>query len=226
MRYFLRLNWFVIHFQSNGDYNLICSWQRPLTRSRSFGDMLCKSPSFQMFTQIVEKPRELRSPRQRRITVGESGTAQLNLTVYRHAFKKPPTSQPCFLCAYMQHHTCLWAPIWMETTLRRYYNHQSRAFRVASAHSPEPLQLQNTICLYFPAPLICQSNDSANSLRILGFVSRICQARWLVSLAIMCSLKNKTQRKHKNLFVHGLHLISLYVVIFSGNPSLTHESFM
>ncbi|KAK7901978.1 hypothetical protein WMY93_018747 [Mugilogobius chulae] len=48
--------------------------RRPITRSRSFGDMLCKSPSLQMFAQIIEKPRELKSPRQRRVTVGEAAS--------------------------------------------------------------------------------------------------------------------------------------------------------
>lgn len=60
-------------------------------------------------------------------------------------------------------------------------NHQSGAFRVASS---QPRAAAITEYALFKFPLLCQSNDSANKLRILVFVSRICQVRLLISLAI------------------------------------------
>lgn len=64
-------------------------------------------------------------------------------------------------------------------------NGQNESFRVASAHSPERLQSYYMLCLNFPAPLICHSNDFANTLWIFVFGSWICQARLLISLVIL-----------------------------------------
>ncbi|XP_055018936.1 uncharacterized protein LOC110156877 [Boleophthalmus pectinirostris] len=61
-------------FRQSSKMDVFTQPRRPITRSRSFGDMLCKSPSLQMFAQIIEKPRELKSPRQRRVTVGEAAS--------------------------------------------------------------------------------------------------------------------------------------------------------
>lgn len=62
-------------------------------------------------------------------------------------------------------------------------------------HSAELLQLQNLFCLCFPAPLICESNDSANSLGILVFASRICPATSVVSLAICMFVETQSADK-------------------------------
>lgn len=92
-----------------------------------------------------------------------------------------------------------WERLWEGTV-----SHQGRAFRVASPHSPEPQQLQNMLCLYFPTLLTCQSNDSANSLGILVFVSRICQAR-----SVFVRLKRKMERFQ---IAHVLHLVSPCII--------------
>ena len=115
-----------------------------------------------------------------------------NISDYGWSMIQKTILQLCFSCSISSASVkgSEWKLPWEGTV-----NHQSRAFRVASAHSPELLQLLNMLCLYFPAPLICQSNDSANSLRILVFLSRICQARLLVSLAIQVLAETQNGKK-------------------------------
>lgn len=48
-------------------------WQRLITRSCSLGDTLTRSATFHALTQTTDQQDEEGSPRQRRITVGESG---------------------------------------------------------------------------------------------------------------------------------------------------------
>lgn len=93
-------------------------------------------------------------------------------------------SSSLFFMPFMQHHMCLSPRIRMETSLWRYCKPSKRGLQGGITHSPELLQLHNMLGLDFSAPLIYQSNDSANRLRILVPVSRIYQARLLVSLAI------------------------------------------
>lgn len=106
-----------------------------------------------------------------------------------------------FFMPFMQHHICLSLRIRMETSLWRYCKPSKQGLQGGITRSPELLQLQNMLCLYFPAPLIRQSNDSANRLRILVLVSRICQARLPVSLAIHVLAETQNGKRFFFVFV-------------------------
>lgn len=120
---------------------------------------------------------------------------------------------------FMQHHMCLSPRIRMETSLWRYCKPSKRGLQGGITHSPELLQLHNMLCLYFSAPLIYQSNDSANRLRILVSVSRIYQARLLVSLAISVLAETQIGEHVLYLMIPGIYQ-SPRTETQQGNPRL------
>lgn len=104
------------------------------------------------------------------------------------------TLQSSVFLPFIQHHTCPSRRIRMETSLWRYCKPSKQALQGGMTHSPELLQLRNMLCLYFPAPLICQSSDSANRLGLLVFVLRICPARLLPCFGVSQLAKTQCKR--------------------------------
>lgn len=182
--------------------------QRLITCSHSAGETLTRSATFHALTQTSDHQEEEGLPQQRRTTIGESSAIirilerlfYMTLLLW-FIYNSKMTLQSCFFMPFMQHHICLSLRIRMETSLWRYCKPSKQGLQGGITRSPELLQLQNMLCLYFPAPLIRQSNDSANRLRILVLVSRICQARLLVSLAIHVLAETQNGKRFFFVFV-------------------------
>lgn len=162
--------------------------QRLITCSHSAGETLTRSATFHALTQTSDRQEEEEGlPQQRRTTIGGPSVI---IRIMEWLFYMIVllwcihNSSSLFFMPFMQHHMCLSPRIRMETSLWRYCKPSKRGLQGGITHSPELLQLHNMLCLYFSAPLIYQSNDSANRRSILVSVSRIYQARLLVSLAI------------------------------------------
>lgn len=125
------------------------------------------------------------------------------------SLKKKWSSLCCLSCSviYASIRGPEWKHLWEGNV-----NHQSGAFRVASSQSRAAAITENAL---FKFPLLCQSNDSANKLRILVFVSRICQARLLISLAI--HVLAETQNGESFFFQRNfLRLCCFCLQAFSG----------
>lgn len=145
--------------------------QRLITCSHSAGETLTRSATFHALTQTSDRQeQEDGLPQQRRTTIGEPSVI---IRIMEWLFYvivllwRIHNSSSLFFMPFMQHHMCLSPRIRMETSLWRYCKPSKRGLQGGITHSPELLQLHNMLCLYFSAPLIYQSNDSANRLRIL-----------------------------------------------------------
>lgn len=159
------------------------SLQRPITRSLSAGETLTRSATFHALSPAYDH-RDVR-----RTSIGSSATITHTHTPTQWRWCSATCEVKLTLLSsvflpFIQHHTCPSWRIRMETSLWRYCKPSKQALQGGMTHSPELLQLRNMLCLYFPAPLICQSRDSANRLGLLVFVLRNCPARLLLCFAI------------------------------------------
>lgn len=135
---------------------LCITWQKPLTRSCSLGDRLSRSATFHALTQTTDQQQEEEgSPRQRRITIGESGVAILwAILLFQMIYIQiRPYNVVFFSMSFMQHHICLSLRIRMETSLRRYCKPSKQGLQGGISTQPRAAAITEYALFIFPSSL-------------------------------------------------------------------------
>lgn len=186
-------------------------FQRLITRSLSEGETLTSGATSPPLNRTPNRREEKDTQHKRRSTLGAFAVGlsvpAVPLSAMRITFiAKKNSSFSCFPCSVI--YASIRGPEWKHLCEGN-LNHQSGAFRVASS---QPRAAAITEYALFKFPWLCQSNDSANKLRILVFVSRIYQVRLLIFFAIHVFAETQNGESFFFFFQRNFLLLCCYCV--------------